>query len=109
MKKISLQLPAVINNVPVTADMLRTIDLLQTGGSPQREYEKKSFDDSVLRDKLNDCKELLVYFAGVISNGDSATGNEKEFELLSRIYWLYDLLEEFKTPPELFLTTRQAI
>lgn len=103
MDKITIQLPAIVNNVPVTNDLLVAIDMLQTGGDIHTDYCKKEYNPIALTEKLDDCKELIVYFAGIITRGDSTTDNREELDFISRLYWLHDLLKNFKTPSELFL------
>ncbi len=103
MQKIEITLPAVVNNVVITEDIIKTIDSLQTGGCWWQKYEEKEHDEMLLNEKIADCKNLLVYMVGVIQRGDSSTENREENNMLGRVYWLLDLLEEFRTPPELFV------
>jgi hypothetical protein len=103
MQKIEITLPAVVNNVVITEDLLKTIDSIQTGGCYWQQYEDKVHNETILNEKIADCKHLLVYMVGVIQRGESSTENREENNMLGRVYWLLDLLEEFRTPPELFI------
>jgi len=102
MDKIEVQLPAVVNNVVITKNMIDSIDTLQTGGSFTWPYEKREHDEVVLNDHLDHCKTVMMYIVGIISD-QQQHDNTKEINLLCRLYWLHDTLEEFKTPPELFV------
>lgn len=102
MNQVKLETPCVLNGVVITEDMLKAIDMLQTGGAYYQPFREKKLDETVLDEKLTDCKDTIIYLVGVMQYDTSTDGNASENELLGRMYWMHDFFTAFRTPPELF-------
>ena len=82
--------------------MLYAIDMMQTGGCIDWPFEKRELNEDMLNEKLDDCKSIILYFVGEIANGSKEDSTRVEMDMISRLYWLHNIFENFKTPPELF-------
>ena len=100
MNKITIETPCIINGVLLTENILSAIDLLQFGGSYGCEIEEKTTQGAYLPEKLADCKDIAFYMNELDLLKYSPTDGVKEREMLTKLFWLHDLLENFAIPPD---------